>query len=98
MASGHRKSEREARKPEKRWQRFITGIPISSQALDRGYKAGACPMPSSAAGVNPSMAAQVRLLAERLLAIGFDQLAERERRVITGVAQRTRISMQSWIR
>jgi len=38
------------------------------------------------------MDAQVRRLAEQLLATGFDQLAERERRVLTGVARRTRIS------
>jgi uncharacterized membrane protein len=38
------------------------------------------------------MDAQVHRLAEQLLATGFDRLAERERRVITGVAQRTRIS------
>src|SRR2546423_821347 len=50
------------------------------------------PMPSSAVGESAGMDAQVRLLAEQLLRTGFDQLAERERRVITGVAQRTRIS------
>jgi hypothetical protein len=81
MASGHRKSEWEAKKPEKTVaERFTSsGIPASSQAPDRGYRAGACPMPSSAAGVNASMDAQVRLLAEQLLATGFDQPAERER-------------------
>jgi uncharacterized membrane protein len=35
---------------------------------------------------------QVRQLAEQLLKTGFDQLSDRERRVITGVAKRTQIS------
>ena len=35
---------------------------------------------------------QVRQLAEQLLATGFHELSERERRVITGVAKRTQIS------
>ena len=35
---------------------------------------------------------QVRALAEQLLATGFDKLSERECRVITGVAKRTRVS------
>jgi uncharacterized membrane protein len=35
---------------------------------------------------------QVRKLAEQLLKTGFDQLSDRERRVITGVAKRTQIS------
>ena len=49
-------------------------------------------MLSAAVGESAGLDAQVRRLAEQLLATGFDQLAERERRVITGVAQRTRIS------
>jgi uncharacterized membrane protein len=49
-------------------------------------------MPSPHASENAGMDAQVHRLAEQLLATGFDRLAERERRVITGVAQRTRIS------
>ncbi|GLS21547.1 cyclic nucleotide-binding protein [Labrys miyagiensis] len=35
---------------------------------------------------------QVRQLAKQLLKTGFDQLSDRERRVITGVAKRTQIS------
>lgn len=35
---------------------------------------------------------KVRQLAEQLLKTGFDQLSDRERRVITGVAKRTQIS------
>jgi uncharacterized membrane protein len=49
-------------------------------------------MHSPHADDNAGMDQQVRRLAEQLLATGFDQLAEPERRVITGVALRTRIS------